>query len=176
MSTSCVTLIRRHMKSATYVSVKAFPRIDTRTTRAFKRVPTCHIGSAVHFTYCGQCHPNTRELREFISTRRALKTRGVRKRNKLKSTKLLCYIEKEEYSVVYNCWTLFCSCLFLSLSTWNNSQFQPVTSLLLHKIWEKKRRNVNTPSSSNHVVRLVFGPLWSIKLFFRFLISNSTPG
>ena len=43
------TLIRRHKKSASYVSVKAVPRIHTRMTRAFKRVPTCHIGSAVHF-------------------------------------------------------------------------------------------------------------------------------
>ena len=28
-------------------------KIHTRMTRAFKRVPTCHIGSAVHFIYCG---------------------------------------------------------------------------------------------------------------------------
>ena len=46
-------MIRRHMKSATYVSVKAVPRIHTRITRVFKWVPTCHISSAVHFTYCG---------------------------------------------------------------------------------------------------------------------------
>ena len=35
-------------------------RIRTRLTRAFKPVPTCHIGSAVHFTYWGllafECH------------------------------------------------------------------------------------------------------------------------
>ena len=37
------------MKSASYASIQAVPRIHTRTTRAFKRVPTCHIGSAVHF-------------------------------------------------------------------------------------------------------------------------------
>ena len=31
------------------MSVNLGPRIHTRMTRAFKRVPTCHIGSAVHF-------------------------------------------------------------------------------------------------------------------------------